>query len=158
MTNYTDYTTYFKQLATDYLGHSPEEKHFFRKGLEEFLNGMQTSVNYPALLLDKYDFKYDDNGSDSVRKIRTVAFIICDHNPDGEDYEKTDAIQDSCELIVDKIYNRLRKDIAPPFDQEFLRYAQMSNVQVSPVENYADGNYGYFVTIDIFSLHDTSVL
>lgn len=154
MSKYTDYTNYFKQLAIEYFGHSDTEKHFFRKGLEEFLNGMQTSVTYPSLLLDKYDYRYDDNGADNVMKPRTVALIVCDNTADIEDYDRIDAIMDSTEALVDVIYNRIRKDIRPPFTQEFLKYAKLGNVQVSPVENYADGNYGWFVTIEIYSHHN----
>lgn len=157
MTKYTDYTAYFQQLAIDLLGHSDTEKHFFRKGLDEFLNGMTGQVNYPAMLLEKYDFKYSDNGADNVMKPRTVAFIICDHAKDTEDYNRQDAIMDSTEEIVDKIYNRIRRDIRPP-QHDFLKYASLGNVQVSPVDNYADGNFGFFVTIEIFSFHNVSIV
>lgn len=156
MTKYTDYTAYFEQLATDILQHSPEEKHFYRKGLDEFLNGLKTDVNYPALLLDKYDYKYTDNGADNVMKPRTIAFIVCDNTDDIMDYERIDEIMDLTEEIVDKIYNRLHSDIRPPY-HDFLKYAKLGEVQVSPIENYTAGNYGYFCTIEIFSHHNTSI-
>jgi len=157
MSKYTDYTAYFKKLAESYLGHSDSEKHFFRKGLEEFLNGLSTNVNYPAMLLGKYDFRFVDNGADNLQKPRTVAFIICDHVADIEDYDAIDAVMDSTELIVDKIYNCIRKDIRPPYSQEFLEYATLGDVQVTPISNYADGAYGWFVTIEIFSHHNATV-
>lgn len=157
MTNYTDYTAYFKQIAVDLFNHSDQEKHFFSKGLEEFLNGLQGNVNYPALLLEKYDYKYNDNGADNVMKPRTIGFIVCDNNPDMEDYQRNDQIMDTCEELVDKIYNRIRKAISPP-GNEFLQYAKLNNVQVSPVDNYADGNSGYFVTMEIESFHNTSLI
>lgn len=157
MTKYTDYTSYFEQLAADLLGHSPEEKHFYRKGLEEFLNGLKTNVNYPALLLEKYDFVINDNGADNVMKPRTIAFIICDHASDIEDYERIDEIMDLTEDLVDRIYNRIHRDIRPPY-HDFLKYAKLNETQASPVENYGDGNFGYYVTMEILSHHNTAVL
>ena len=55
MIKFTEYTAYFESIARDLVGHTENEKHFFRKGLEEFLNGLKTNVNYPAMLLDKFD-------------------------------------------------------------------------------------------------------
>jgi len=156
MTNYTDYTAYFRQLAIDFLGDSDTEKHFYRKGLEEFLQGLQTVVNYPAMLLDRYDYKYSDNGADNVMKDRTIAFMIIDNAVDIEDYNRIDEIFDFTENIVDQIFNRVREDMHYP-KHDFMKYANMNNVQVSPIENYADATYGYFVTIDISSHHNTIV-
>jgi hypothetical protein len=157
MTKYTDYTAYFEQIARDLFGHTDIEKHFFRKGLEEFLNGMVSTVNYPALLLLKYDYTYDDHGADNMMKVRTIAFIVCDHVSDQEDYTATDSACDITEVLVDKIFNRIYKDIREP-RHEFMQYAELGNVQVTPIENYADGNHGYFVTIQILSHHNTSIL
>jgi hypothetical protein len=158
MSTYTDYTAYFQKLAETYLNHSTNEKHFFRKGLEEFLNGLSTNVNYPAMLLGKYDYKYTDNGADNIMKPRTVAFIICDHVADMEDYDSIDKAMDSTELIVDKIYNQIRKDIRPPYTDPNFEFAKLGEVQVTPVSNYADGAHGWFVTIEIYSHHDARVV
>lgn len=157
MTQYTDYTAYFEEIAGLYLGHAKNEKHFYRKGLNEFLQGLSTNVNYPSLLLENYDFKYSDNGGDNVMKIRTIAFLVIDHAADIEDYKRIDSIKDSTELIVDKIYNKIRRDISPQtsVDNDFIKYANLLSVQVTPVENYADGNFGFFVTIEIYSHHNT---
>lgn len=157
MSTYTDYTAYFKQLAVDLIGETDTEKHFFRKGLDEFLNGMSTSVNYPALLLDKYDFKYTDNGGDNIMKVRTIAFIICDHASDIEDYDRLDEITDLTEGLIDRIYNRIRQDAEEPRN-EFLNDVDLGQLQATPVQNYGDGNFGFFVSIPIGTIHNTSIL
>jgi hypothetical protein len=156
MTTYTDYTNYFKGIAEQFLGHSENEKHFFRKGLDEFLNGLSTDVNYPALLLDNYDFSFSDNGADNVMTPITAAFMIIDHVKDIGDYDLIDQVMDSTKEIVGLIYNQIRRDIAPP-QHIFLNEANMSNVRVSPLFNKADGNWGWFVTVEISSYHNTSL-
>ncbi len=156
MTSYLDYINYFESIAAEFLNHTPTEKHFFRMGLEEFLNGLQTSVNYPAMLLDKYDYKYIDNGSDDVMKERTIAFLIIDNASDTEDYTRIDNIFDFTENIIDRIFNKIRNDIHYP-KNDFLKYIYLNNIEVTPVENYADGNYGYFVSMQLATHHNTTL-
>ena len=156
MTNYTDYIKYFEQLAVDFCGHDVSEKHFYRKGLEEFLNGLTTSVNYPALLLDRYDYTFEEHGADNYQKVRTVAFIICDHVTDGENYDSIENALNVSENITDRIFNRILRDITEP-RHEFLKYSSINNMRVTPAENYADGNYGYFVSIVINTHHNTAL-
>jgi len=157
MATYKDYTDYFKGLAVEFLGHSDNEKHFFRKGLDEFLNSQQTTVNYPAMLLDRFDFAYADYGGDNVQEPLTAAFIVCDYCSDNQDYDRIDEIMDSTKLLIDKIYNRIRADREQPTG-DFLKYADLGSVKCTPVSNYADGAFGWFVTVEITSIHNTAIL
>jgi len=156
MTKYSDYTAYFEQIAVEFFGHTPTEKHFFRKGLPEFLKGLSTDVNYPALLLDRYDYRYNDNGYDSVTKLRTVAFMVIDNSSDIEDYQRIDEIMTNTEILVDQIINKMRKDKHYP-KNEFLQGFDVNSVQVTPIENNADSTFGFFVTADIISVHPTEI-
>ena len=155
MARYLDYIAYFKNLANEFLANTPEHKTFYKKGLEEFLNGLSEDGNYPAMLLMKYDYRYSDNGSDNVMKDKTIAFVIFDHVDDTEDYDAIDIATDNSEAIIDKIYNRLRQDRRSPECAAFLSSVDMNSIEVSPVENFADANYGYYVTLNINSTHDT---
>jgi len=154
MATYNDYIAYFKGLADLFLANAPNNKTFYRAGLDEFLNGMTTDGNYPCMLLDKYDYNYKDNGTDNVRKVRTVAFIIYDHVEDVNDYDAIDIAYDNSEIIVDKIYNQIREDKQNPVCAAFLQYADLSNVQATPVPNPSNGDFGYYITIDVSSVHN----
>jgi len=157
MNTYTSYTAYFEQIAIDFFGHTESEKHFYRKGLEEFLNGLSTDVRYPALLLGKYDFTMEEVGADNWMKNRNIAFIICDHVADQEDYSLGDNAADITEDLFNKIFNRIVADITEP-RHDFLQWAKLGNIRATPVQNYADGNHGFFVTIDILSHHNTATV
>jgi len=156
MTNFKDYIAYFKGLANTYLANSDINKTFFRKGLDEFLNGLK-DVNYPCMLIEKYDFKYVDNSSDDVKKRRTVAFMIVDHINDIEDYEAMDDAYDITEAIVDKIFNQIRYDRTNANQDSFVQYADVNNIEATPIEHTANGDYGYFVTVEIKSHHNTKI-
>ncbi len=157
MTKYTDITKYFKNIANIYLGNSQTNKTFFRKGLDEFLNHIDIVCKTPVMLLERYDFRYTDNMGDNVLKDRTIAFIIMNNVADIDDYEALDTVFDECETIIDKIFNHLRKDATPP-RHNIMKYSNFNNFDVTPIENQADGNFGYFVTVKISSVHSTKIL
>lgn len=154
MTKYTDITGYFEALATKYVGHSPTEKRFFRKGLDEFMQSLVIDSQTPVMLLDKYDFRYSDNLADNMFKDRTIAFIIAGRINDIDDYESMDTVYDDCEEIIDNIVNQIRYDMNPP-RHDIMKFSNLNNIQATPIQNTADGNYGYYVTIDISSIHST---
>jgi len=157
MATYLDYIQYFSGIANKYLANSPTNKTFYKKGLDEFLNSLTLDGNYPAMLLNKYDYGYNDKGSDNVMKDRTIAFIVFDHVADIQDYDAIDIAIDNSEIIVDKIYNQIREDRRNPECNAFLSSVDMSSFEISPVANYADGNFGFFVILNISSTHNTIV-
>lgn len=156
MTKYTDITSYFKNLAEKYLGHTLTEKRFFRKGLDEFLNGIVIDSQQPVMLLDKYNYTYSDNTSDNVFKVRDIAFMIVKRVTDIDDYDAIDIIQDDCEEIIDNIYNQIRSDMIPPRN-DIMKFSTLNLTEVTPIKNMADGNFGYYVTVDIRSIHSTTL-
>ncbi len=158
MTSFKEYIAYFEGLANQFLANTETNKTFYRKGLDEYLNNLTTDGNFPCMLISSYDFKYEDNGADSVQKKRTVAFIVTDHVDDIDDYDAIDTAMDTCEEKIDFIYNQIRIDRKDPLYSNFLQYADLKNVQVTPVANYSEGNYGFYVTIDVYSHHNTSIL
>lgn len=154
MAAHLNYINYFRNLAVLFLAHTSDNKTFYKKGIEEFLSGLTTDGNYPAMLLERYDFKYKDNGSDRITKARTVGFTLFSHVGDTGDYDAIDNSFDECELILDRIYNKIKSDTEESACPNFLRYADMNSFDVSPVENTGDGNYGWFITFEIESVHN----
>ena len=154
MTKYTDIINYFKAFAEKYVLHTDTEKHFYRKGWDEFFNGLTIAANYPAMLFHKYELTFDDNSYDNVTKDRTVAFSIISHISDIDDYEAQDLAMDECEGIVGKIFNDMRAD-SKDARNSTVQFTKITSFSATPLENYADGNYGYYCTVDISSIHKT---
>ena len=153
MTKYSDIKNYFKQIAIDLLNHTEEDKRFFRKGLDEFLNNLQIAANGPIMLLENYDFSYGDNSYDSLTKIRTVGFIIARRVRDISDYDAVDLAYEDCELIVDSIIDKFKSDSKDQRDT-IMKFASINEIQATPIQNIADGFYGHFVTFDVSSIHN----
>lgn len=158
MANQQDYVTYFEGLANTYLANSPTNISFYKRGLEEFLNGLTLEESaYPAMLLNRSDWRMKDNGYDSTTKVRTVAFVIFDHVDDMDDYDAITQAFENSEIIVNQIYNQIRADRLVLECQAFLQNVDLNSFQVSEVENQGDQNYGWFVSVDIESVHDNRI-
>ncbi|MFA6128787.1 MAG: hypothetical protein WC699_15920 [Bacteroidales bacterium] len=75
---FADLVTYMESLATHHKGilNRDDEKHFFRFELEEMLTGMKSNMNYPALVMEGYDFNFVDENSDNLQKRVSCAFML----------------------------------------------------------------------------------
>jgi len=143
--SYNDIKAYFAARAAE-MGLS-----FYTLGLDQFLSGLQTNVTYPAMLLDRYSFKYDDSAYDSYTKLRDIGILIIDQASAMDDYTKQEQIYNDTELLIDTLIRKMQADKQPPGNDVVMQF-RMSNVEVSPVSNFADGNYGYFISFNIESI------
>lgn len=109
---FQDIIAYFRHLATTHIAlqHTAENKHFFRFELEEVLTGIRSTINYPCLILEGYDFGYSDNNSDNLIKGRNGAFILLDHATHPDDFDRIDEIYDAMEEIADDILAKIKSD------------------------------------------------
>ncbi len=109
---FKELVAYFERLAAGHasLVHTPTEKHFFRFELEEMLTGMRSEVNYPALVLEGYDFNFVDGESDNVHKRISCAFMIIGKVADKGDYDAIHSLWDSLEEIGDEVIIRILHD------------------------------------------------
>ena len=102
MSQYKLIIAYFIDIATQLLGHTEGEKHFFRPH-EEF-------TNFPALSIENYRASLTDNGGDGRFQHRELSFIVVDHLHDTADDDEIDTIYDETENIGLQIINMMFKD------------------------------------------------
>lgn len=109
---FSDLVTYFETLATKHVNilHSAGEKHFYRFELDEVIAGLCTDLNYPALILESYDFNYSESNSDNIRKKRSGAFILIDLVKDLKDYDRIHQVWDEMEVIGEDILVKMKAD------------------------------------------------
>ena len=123
---------------------------FYRKGLDEFLNGLG-NVQYPALLLQNYSYRLSDTSlSDNRMKSRNIGFLVIDNCTDMDNYARIDEIFTEMESIADDIVKRIQGDgnYTPVALVQDFSAGSVEGVQVM---NYADGNYGVFISLTITS-------
>ena len=149
--------SYFKKIASSHVSilHTEENKHFFRFELEEVLTGIKSTINYPALILEGYDFAYEDSQSDNLIKNRNGAFILLDHATHPDDFDRIDNIYDEMEEIADDIIAKIKCDkrnIQIPFIVGF----DFDKVQGMMIKG-ADQTFGMRITFTISSPRDITV-
>ncbi len=141
---FADLVTYFEQLARHHrdICHTDAEKHFFRFELEEMLTGMRSKINYPALVLEGYDFEFTDEKSDNVHKRLNCAFMILDKVSDKGDFDKVHERWDRLEEIGDEIMVRILSDKRSR-KVPVLSYFSISTVQGAPLTDLQMVHYGH---------------
>ncbi len=109
---FNDLVDYFKSLAEKHVSirHSALAKHFYRFELDEVITGMCSSIKYPAMILEGYDFNYIESASDNILKRRSGAFIIIDHARDTKNFDEIHEIWERCEEIGNDILIKMRTD------------------------------------------------
>lgn len=144
---------FIENQAADLVGHTDTEKHIFRKGVIEFLEGLSDDVNYPAILIERADFNYTDSLSDNIMKTREMAIMVVDHAPDPSDTGDIENRQESCEIIADKILNRMQE--AKHYERnEAMQAFSFNNVNGSEIQNVGDSNYGVIIEIELSNYHN----
>ena len=149
MEKFSELNDYFEYLAAQHkdIAHTPSDKHFYRFELDDVLTSMG-DINFPALILESYDFNFQDARSDNVLKNRNGAFIIIDYEGDKGNHNRITQIYDECEEIGDEIIVRIlndKKKVSVPAVRNFNIAETTGNL----VANDAKGYYGvrYMFTI-----------
>jgi len=155
---FADLVTYFEKIATEHVDihHSGTSKHFFRFELDEVLAGLTYKMNFPALILEAYDFEYSDSRSDNVIKQRNGAFIIIDKVSDSGDFARIHEVWDKCEQIGEDILIRMRRDKASR-KEPVLRDFDISQSAGIPFDVRTLGHYGMRFTFSLGSAVNNEV-
>lgn len=153
MAKFSDLITYFSGLATKHksIGHSAQEKHFFRFEIDEVLAGINRSdVNYPMLILEGYNFDFTDDKSDNVLKNRHGAFVLLDHVKDVTDYAAIHDKWDALEVICDDILAKIKADKRNPLTP-VVRSFDLSSIEVYLIKNEINNTVGMRVLFALTS-------
>jgi len=154
---FSDLIHYFCILAAQHtaIGHSANEKHFYRFEIEEVFSGLK-DINYPALILEGYRYSLVDKISDNVMKERTGAFILLDHLSDIGDYDAMHQVWENMENTCDDIIARIKSDKRNPAFRA-VRDFDLNTVHVALLANVRDSNYGIRCTFTLTSPWNTDV-
>ena len=153
MATFNDLISYFENIAAKHknIGHTEEEKHFFRMEIDEVLAGInRTDVNYPMLILEGYGFAFTDNRSDNLLKNREGAFMVIDHIPDLSDHDLIHQKWDEIEEIITEILIKIKIDKRNPLTP-VVRNFDFESVNGSLILNEIGNDVGIRVTYTITS-------
>jgi hypothetical protein len=155
---FADLVEYFKEIAEEHVDiqHSTTKKHFFRFELDEVISGLVIKLNYPALILEAYDFDYSESRSDNILKARNGAFMLIDKVTDQGDYDRIHEVWDELEAIGDEILIRMRSDKEKK-TVPVLRDFDISFSSGIPFDVRTTGQYGVRFTFSLRSAVNTNI-
>lgn len=154
---FSEIVDYFKSLAQKHIEikHTEQEKHFFRYELDEVLAGKPAGMNYPALILEGYGFKFKDDKSDNLAKQRTGAFILAKNISDPGDHNYIHQVWEELEEIADDILSKMRKDKRNPDSP--IRHFNLESAEGTLIANEFGDLYGLRITYEIECHFSTEV-
>lgn len=133
-----DFKNYFKEIAENHL---QLQGRFIRSELDEFLTGLNNIDVKPTIILESSDYRINNTSPDNVLRRRTLPFMVVMHVERPDDFEAQETAYDVTESIVDDIIAKLNLDCINQ-DHEAIQGMDIIEIEVIPVANIGDMNYG----------------
>jgi len=106
MADISSYIEYFRRLATEH----KEINGFYMMDINEILDGLRSTVKYPALILENISGSYMASNLDNPLEIINGGFLIIDHLPNPDDFQGEVVIIDQMKQIGHQVVARMLHD------------------------------------------------
>ena len=152
MATFTDFITYWENIAKNHksIKHTSSDMHFCRLELEEVLSGLKSELNYPALIVETYDWRMQDLSSDNVLKQRTCGVMVLDRCDDRGNFSDDVTTLSTIESIIDDILTLIRHH-RDEMEHNVVMEFDMNTIDVVPVIGTFDNLYGFRIVFDMKS-------
>jgi hypothetical protein len=100
------YIEYFRKVAQEH----PEINGFYMMDINEILEGLRTTVKYPALILENLSGSYIASNLDNTLEVINGGFLIIDHLQNPDDFEGEVVLIDHMKDIGHQIIVRMLHD------------------------------------------------
>ena len=155
-TTLTQFIAYLEALATNHadIAHNAETHPAFIRFYEAkdpdkaARNQIQ---NTPCVMVKDYDFRFVDNKSDNVHKIREIEFLILDKIDRSSTTDDVYDTWENVEEIGDEFIIRMKADKAARRNTTVIDF-DLNQVKGVPVDFTAGGLYGISYTIPVSSI------
>lgn len=143
-----DFSDYIEDLCVRHpdILHCQQEKHFVSSKTEKDTS-IDSTLHYPAISLDKGDFRYKGD-SGAFRKEYQYMLLVIDHVSDTGDHKQIRQKIDKCEKILDDFIRQMIED-KKLRKYKFLNAFSLTDTEGSPVENIDNALYGIIAFIPI---------
>ena len=106
MADISSYIEYFRRLATEH----KEINGFYMMDINEILDGLRSTVQYPALILENLSGSYMASNLDNLLEVINGGFLIIDHLPNLDDFQGEMALIDRIKQIGHQVIARMLHD------------------------------------------------
>ncbi len=147
MADISSYIEYFRRLAAEH----KEINGFYMMDINEILDGLRSTVKYPALILENISGSYMASNLDNSLEVINGGFLIIDHLPNPDDFQGEVVIIDRMKQIGHQVIARMLNDkmkcellaekAIPGFDINSVNYETLGPV--------FDNDYGFMYSFKI---------
>ncbi len=106
MADISSYIEYFRRLAAEH----KEINGFYMMDINEILDGLRSTVKYPALILENISGSYLASNLDNPLEVINGGFLILDHLPNPDDFQGEVVIIDRMKQIGHQVISRMLHD------------------------------------------------
>lgn len=117
---------------------------------DEALGAMnRTDVAFPLMALEGYSYRFKDQGSDNLMKVRHCGFMLLDTVTDRSDFAAMHSKWDALEVIGDDILIKMRADKRNPLTP-VIRNIDFTEIEALLIQNEIGNTIGirYLFPID----------
>jgi hypothetical protein len=140
MADISSYIEYFRRLATEH----KEINGFYMMDINEILDGLRSTVKYPALILENLSGSYMASNLDNPLEVINGGFLIIDHLPNPDDFLGEMALIDRMKLIGHQIIVRMLHDYlkCEQLPEKAIHGFDVNTVDFEVIGPVLDNDYG----------------
>ncbi len=152
MADISSYIEYFRQIATEH----KEINGFYMMDINEILDGLRSTVRYPALILENLSGSYMASNLDNPLEVINGGFLIIDHLPNPDDFQGEVAIIDQMKLIGQQVIARMLHDKmkCEPLTEKAIPGFDINTVTFEVVGPLFNNDFGVIMNFRIIDLVD----
>ena len=147
MAGISSYIEYFRKIAAEH----KEINGFCMIDINEILNGLRSTVKYPALILENLSGSYMVSNLDNPLEVINGGFLIIDHLPNPDDFQGEMALIDRMTHIGHHVIARMLHDKMEcvPLAEKAIPGFDVNTVGFEVVGPVFDNDYGILYTFRI---------
>ena len=140
MTYIDSYVEYFRTLAREH----KEINDFYMMDINEILDGLRSTVKYPALILENLSGSYLASNLDNPLEVINGGFLMIDHLPNPDDFQGEVAIIDRMNQIGHQVIARMLHDkmTCELLSEKAIPGFDVNNVTFEVIGPVFDNDYG----------------
>ncbi len=152
MADISSYIEYFRRLAAEH----KEIKGFYMMDINEILNGLRSTVKYPALILENISGSYITSNLDNPMEVINGGFLIIDHLPNPDDFQGEMILIDRMKQFGHQIIVRMLHDHlnCEPLTEKAIPGFDLNSVSFEVVGPVFDNDFGVTFSFRILNLVD----
>jgi hypothetical protein len=136
----SSYIEYFRTIAEEH----PGINGFYMMDINEVMDGLRTTIKYPALIMENLSGSYIASNLDNPLEIINGGFLIIDHMPNPDDFQGEMILIDRMKEIGHDIIIQMLHDSmeCQPLTEKAIQGFDLNSVVFEAIGPVLDNDFG----------------